>query len=284
MADIFVSYKREEKTRAKMIADALARKGYSVWWDPRLRAGESVDEEIEKELKKAQCVIVLWSRQSVNSDYVKDEARHALKLKKLIPVMIDNVQLPFRFENIQTADLVGWDGSETFAGFEKLLSDIKARLTPVDSHEPESIRSAWAEGAAKSLERSHSLVRRLHEKHSSLVLETPWLDTISVSPIICKLKWTKVANANGYVLASSDYDDFRNPQIVYEGQGNDFGYFMDLSVPNIGGGYSTGFEDTDTDKVGHYYRVKAKGDYPYRDSEWSNSTRLQASYLGSKTD
>ena len=94
MSDIFISYKREDQVEARALAEALEAAGWSVWWDPRLRYGEHFDEVIEHELNDAKCVIVLWSHRSVQSQYVKDEAAYALKLKKLIPVAIDNVEPP----------------------------------------------------------------------------------------------------------------------------------------------------------------------------------------------
>ena len=54
---------------------------------------------IEKALNEAKCVIVLWSKRSVESLYVKDEATHALNRNKLVPVMIEEVELPFRLRD-----------------------------------------------------------------------------------------------------------------------------------------------------------------------------------------
>jgi hypothetical protein len=73
MSDIFISYKREEQPSARQLADALQKRGWSVWWDPKLRAGEHFDDAIEKALIDAKCVIVMWSKLSVKSRYVKDE-------------------------------------------------------------------------------------------------------------------------------------------------------------------------------------------------------------------
>lgn len=126
MSDIFISYKREEQPQAKALADALEKKGWSVWWDPKLRAGEHFDDVIEKALQETKCVIVLWSKRSVKSRYVRDEATYALKRGKLIPAAIDGVTPPFRFEGVQTAQLRGWDGSVTFPGFQKLVDDISS--------------------------------------------------------------------------------------------------------------------------------------------------------------
>ena len=108
MSDIFISYKREEQDKARQLADALEKQGWSVWWDPKLRAGEHFDDVIQKALQEARCVIVLWSKRSVQSRYVKDESSYALRRGKLVPVTIEDVELPFRFEVIHTLSLADW--------------------------------------------------------------------------------------------------------------------------------------------------------------------------------
>lgn len=73
----------------------------------------------------ARCVIVIWSRLSVESRYVKTEATYALERdKQLVPIAIDEVDLPFRFEGVQTGQLFDWDGSETYPGYQKLVADL----------------------------------------------------------------------------------------------------------------------------------------------------------------
>jgi hypothetical protein len=128
MTDIFISYKREDQERARILAEALEAKGWSVWWDPKLRAGEHFDNVIEKALQEARCVLVLWSARSIQSQYVKDEASYALKLKKLVPATIEKVEPPFRFQGLHTVDLSDWDASERFPAFRKLLEDLGALL------------------------------------------------------------------------------------------------------------------------------------------------------------
>jgi hypothetical protein len=70
MSDIFISYKREEQATARKLANALEREGWTVWWDPKLRAGERFNDVIEKALKESNCVVVMWSKLSVESQYV----------------------------------------------------------------------------------------------------------------------------------------------------------------------------------------------------------------------
>jgi hypothetical protein len=128
-SDIFISYKREEQAKAKCLADALSRKGWNVWWDPKLRAGERYNDVIEQALKKTRCVIVLWSKRSVASKYVKDEARFALKRQKLIPVAIEEVDLPFRFDELHTVQLRDWDSDlDSSPIFQNLAHDIQKLL------------------------------------------------------------------------------------------------------------------------------------------------------------
>ena len=126
MSDIFISYKREEQPVARKLANALESEGWTVWWDPRLRAGERFNDVIEKALKESKCVVVMWSKLSVESLYVKDEATYALKRNKLVPVMIEEVELPFRFEELHTPSLRGWDDSKDASDFRKLVEDIAA--------------------------------------------------------------------------------------------------------------------------------------------------------------
>jgi TIR domain len=76
MADIFLSYAREDRASAERIAQTLAGRG-NVWWDPDLPAGPNYTQVIEQALTSAKCVLVLWSAASVVSTWVQDEAREA---------------------------------------------------------------------------------------------------------------------------------------------------------------------------------------------------------------
>ena len=172
MSDIFISYKHEEQPVARKLADALEKRGWSVWWDPKLRAGEHFDDAIEKALRDAKCVIVMWSKLSVNSRYVKDEATYALNHKKLVPVAIDEVDLPFRFEGIQAAQLIGWDGSYSFIGFQKLVEAIASILgeaQPLIKDEWVIYDSRRKEKLFKILQELDSIVRLHMESINAVV-------------------------------------------------------------------------------------------------------------------
>jgi NAD(P)-dependent dehydrogenase (short-subunit alcohol dehydrogenase family) len=84
MADIFVSYASADRDRAKALAEALATQGWSVWWDRTIPPGRQFDEVIEEELAAAGCVVVLWSKASVASSWVKTEAADARDRRRRI--------------------------------------------------------------------------------------------------------------------------------------------------------------------------------------------------------
>ncbi len=110
MADIFLSYNREDQAVARRYAEAFEANGLSVWWDTTLRVGEAYDEVTEAALRGAKAVVVLWSPRSVVSRWVRSEATLADRAHTLVPVMIEPCDRPIMFELTQTADLIHWQG------------------------------------------------------------------------------------------------------------------------------------------------------------------------------
>lgn len=110
MPDVFLSYSREDQPVARRFAEGLEREGLSVWWDQALSAGETFDKVTEKALKDARAVVVLWSKRSVESRWVRSEAAQADRYGTLVPAMIEPCDRPIMFELTHTADLAGWTG------------------------------------------------------------------------------------------------------------------------------------------------------------------------------
>jgi formylglycine-generating enzyme required for sulfatase activity len=128
MSDIFISYARADRPRAEAVANALQARGWSVWWDRDLLAGETFRRVIRDEIDKARSLVVLWSAQSVDSDWVIEEASLGKKRKILVPALIDDVELPLGFGSIQTAGLTGWNGDAAAPGFQTLCASIAALI------------------------------------------------------------------------------------------------------------------------------------------------------------
>jgi formylglycine-generating enzyme required for sulfatase activity len=142
MADIFISYAREDVESARRLAEALAGQGWSVWWDRQLSAGQHFERFIETQLKAARCVVVLWSRAAVESDWVQDEAAYARDRTRLVPARLEPVDLPFRFARLHTVDLADWRGEPAHAGFRRLVEDISGLLAaPARPGEEERLKA-----------------------------------------------------------------------------------------------------------------------------------------------
>jgi TIR domain-containing protein len=137
MKHIFISYAKEDLAVASMVAGALERAKFPVWLDQDIPPGKTWDETIGRALDGAACVIVLWSKQSVGSRWVREEAERAASRSCLIPVFIEQVAPPFGFGLIQAADLSGWRGDERAPTFTKLLSAVTALMKPAQGA-PES--------------------------------------------------------------------------------------------------------------------------------------------------
>jgi molecular chaperone DnaJ len=100
MADIFISYAREDQSVVDGIAQLIATNGLSVWWDRDIRGGDEFHATIENELNKAKKVVVVWSKASVGSMWVRDEAQIALQQRKIVPIVIDDCIVPLGFRSI----------------------------------------------------------------------------------------------------------------------------------------------------------------------------------------
>jgi hypothetical protein len=129
MSDVFISYCSNDRPRARQVADALGRDGFSVWWDRDIPPGKSFDLVIEQAVEEARCIVVLWSKESVVSEWVKTEAAEGARRKILVPVLIEpDARIPLEFRRIQAADLSGWTGERT-PGYETLVTAVRLRIS-----------------------------------------------------------------------------------------------------------------------------------------------------------
>lgn len=128
MADIFLSYAHQDRQRVAPLADALQRAvGCEVWWDRRILPGQQFDDAIQQALENARSVVVVWSSTSVQSRWVRSEAREAVRRNVLVPIMIEQVALPLEFTAFETADLTQWQGQADHPDFVE-LTDALTRM------------------------------------------------------------------------------------------------------------------------------------------------------------
>ena len=126
--EIFLSYDKSDRKKVRILAEALAKQGHSIWWDRDIHGGKRYAKVIKNKLNNAQCVIVLWSKHSVESDWVLDEA--GLAKDKLIPILIDKVDIPLGFGQIHTLDFIDWQGILPHPTFNLLLDSVVEIMGP----------------------------------------------------------------------------------------------------------------------------------------------------------
>ncbi len=128
MSEIFISYARSTEEQATRVEQALEARGYSVWRDDELPAHRTYADVIEERLKSAKAVIVIWSADAVKSQWVRAEADAARGLGTLVQLSVDGTVPPMPFNQIQCADLKGWDGEASPPGWKKIEDSVAALL------------------------------------------------------------------------------------------------------------------------------------------------------------
>jgi len=124
VADVFLSYARQDVTHAHRLSAVLNALGWTVWWDRQLAPGVDYHRAIAHELDAAKCIIVFWSRHSIDSDMVTEEADAARVRNVFLPVLVEHVTPPVGFRDFQHVDLSRWEGDIHDPEFHKLQSAL----------------------------------------------------------------------------------------------------------------------------------------------------------------
>jgi hypothetical protein len=128
VADVFVSYKREDSEAVERLVQALRKSGLAVWWDRDIPPEAPWEASIEAALNRAKVVIVAWSPAAAQSENVKAEARWARDRGLLLQTYIKPARPPLFFGERQGVDLCGWSGAHDHSGFQSLLGGAKALI------------------------------------------------------------------------------------------------------------------------------------------------------------
>ncbi|MEO0466180.1 MAG: toll/interleukin-1 receptor domain-containing protein [Pseudomonadota bacterium] len=133
MAKVFISYAHKDEAFAEALAQAVESKigPETIWRDKnQLLPSEKFEQSILEALRGASVVIVIWSENSRESDWVKREASIADFEGKLIQVVIDGQGAHDLFAAQQYAEI---DPSyrpvdRDHVQFRNLVSAIEARI------------------------------------------------------------------------------------------------------------------------------------------------------------
>lgn len=130
MADVFVSYKREERAKVETLVAALKKLGLDVWYDYEIVAGDQFERVISQELNAAKAVIVCWSKAAVESEWVQAEADKARAAEKFASVSLEPCELPMPYNVLHWADLSTWSGALPHDGVRQLVGKLATLVSP----------------------------------------------------------------------------------------------------------------------------------------------------------
>ena len=131
MADIFISYAREDLERVIPIVEELKKRDWSVFIDVEsIQGGANWPRAIDEALDNSHCVVVFWSSNSVDIQkhpLVWGEAVKGRNRGILVPVRIDIVDSPTGFGHLQSIDLIGW--SRSHPSFHRVVEAITVKIS-----------------------------------------------------------------------------------------------------------------------------------------------------------
>ena len=172
MADIFISYAREDREWVEKLANAFVAEGFSVWWDFDLLVGKRYRETIETELQTAKAAVVVWSQHSIRSDFVRDEAEDAQQRNILAPILKEIVRPPAGFRQLQTADLNNWTGDGEHVEFRRMMRGVGHLVG----------RQALGDTGAIHVDPAHPTTH-FEEPKPAVPVPAPPVDVAPVSPV-----------------------------------------------------------------------------------------------------
>jgi TolB-like protein/tetratricopeptide (TPR) repeat protein len=120
----FLSYARADQVDVTRLVAALEAAGLTLWWDKLIEGGAAFAKSIESALERCDAVIVVWSKASVASDWVLDEAGQGRDLHKLVAVSLDGTLPPLGFRQYHAVSLVGWQGNADAAAIGSIVRGV----------------------------------------------------------------------------------------------------------------------------------------------------------------
>lgn len=106
---IFISFSEQDSEIAQQIRRALINERFILNIDEKnIQVGENIKQAFISEIKSSSIFIVLISKYSINSNFVKLEIKHAIKNnKKVLPVLIDkNISIPNELKDLKYANFI----------------------------------------------------------------------------------------------------------------------------------------------------------------------------------
>jgi len=110
VATVLLSYAIEDQLAAALVGRALESEDHTLTEDNRLPTNAKRRDEMERQLREAEVVVVLWSPHAARSERVHFEARYAIEHDKLVAVQVQACEIPPTLCVVEAVNLETWNG------------------------------------------------------------------------------------------------------------------------------------------------------------------------------
>jgi TIR domain len=165
MRPVFISYSRQDRQLASAIAQLLESHQIPSWWDAHLIGGDNFGSKIDEKLSEAGLVFVIWSDRSRVSTFVQNEARAAMEMEKLVPLLAPGFspnRIPTEFRHLHFVSVD--DHQELIRVLEKrglYPAAMTERMQPVSEPLPTPLSIPVFDDLLRA--KSEALLSRLYE-------------------------------------------------------------------------------------------------------------------------
>jgi hypothetical protein len=122
-----LSYAIEDQLAAALVTRALGSDDHIVLEDNRLPTSAKPRGEIERQLREADVIVVLWSPHSARSDRVRFEATYAIEHDKLVAAQVQACEIPPTLCVVEAVNLAAWNGDTAGLELRQLADAIAGR-------------------------------------------------------------------------------------------------------------------------------------------------------------
>jgi hypothetical protein len=112
MSKVFISHSHRDKEIVRKLAADLQAHGVQTWVDEaEIKVGDSILQRINDALHSADYILVVLSKDSINSTWVQQEIAGAVARdpnaanRILIPVVVEPLEVPAAIRHIRYVDL-----------------------------------------------------------------------------------------------------------------------------------------------------------------------------------
>jgi hypothetical protein len=127
---VFISYARVDRPRLEWVLTNLKSARHRLFIDKEMPIGSRWESILKQKIAECACLLVVWTKESIHSEWVIREVDEALRLnKKIVPVRLDPIQPADRFSKFNIADLTKWNGNSDYSEWKKVLEHIGPSLS-----------------------------------------------------------------------------------------------------------------------------------------------------------